>query len=177
MVPNSTPMTPYSGALHLPSTPAVSLLPWTAAPTGAMPSGSSFVGVSRAYALPSTDGRDHGYVVTGTISIDSFDAHTLFDFGAIFSFVLDAFVSRACLFMQKINQSTVVNSAKGIISRTLVCLGCSIFLANETFVANLVVIPLESFDVILGMDWLSQYQAIISYFGRQCLCRHLLEGR
>jgi len=27
-----------------------------------------------------------------------------------------------------------------------------------------VVIPLESFDVILGMDWLSQYQAIISCF-------------
>ena len=58
----------------------------------------------------------------------------------------------------------MVNSAKGFISGTLVCLGCSIFLADETFVANLVVIPLESFDVILGMDWLSQYRAVISYF-------------
>jgi hypothetical protein len=46
----------------------------------------------------------------------------------------------------------VVNSAKGLISSTLVCPGCSIFLADETFVVNLVVIPLESFDVILGMD-------------------------
>jgi hypothetical protein len=58
----------------------------------------------------------------------------------------------------------VVNSVKGLISSTLVCLDCSIFLADETFVANLVVIPLESFDVILGMDWLSQYQAVISHF-------------
>jgi hypothetical protein len=58
----------------------------------------------------------------------------------------------------------VVNSAKGFISSTLVCPGCSIFLTDETFVANLVVIPLESFDVILGMDWLSQYRAVISYF-------------
>jgi hypothetical protein len=34
--PNSTLMAPYSGAPHLPSAPAVPLLPWTATPTGAM---------------------------------------------------------------------------------------------------------------------------------------------
>jgi hypothetical protein len=46
----------------------------------------------------------------------------------------------------------MVNFAKGLISSTLVCRGCSIFLADETFDANLVMIPLESFHVILGMD-------------------------
>ena len=46
----------------------------------------------------------------------------------------------------------------------LVCPGCRISLADEDFVANLVIIPLDMFNVILGMDWLSQYQAIISYF-------------
>jgi hypothetical protein len=35
-------------------------------------------------------------------------------------------------------------------------------LVDEDFVANLVVIPLDVFDAILGMDWLSQCQAIIS---------------
>jgi hypothetical protein len=153
----------YSGAPRLPSAPIVPSLSWTATPTGAMPSGSS-IGVSGAYALPSMDGKECGDVVTGTISVDSFDAHTLFDSGASFSFVSDAFVARAHLFRQKISQPIVVNYAKGFISSTLVCLGCSIFLADETFVANLVVIPLESFDVILGMDWLSQYRVAISYF-------------
>jgi hypothetical protein len=161
--PNSTLMALYSGAARLPSTPAVPSLPWTATPTGAMPAGSS-VGVSGAYALPSSDGRERGDVVTGTISVDSLDAHTLFDYGASFLFVLDAFVARGHLFRQKMSQPIVVNSVKGFISSTLVCPGCSIFLADETFVANLVVIPLESFDVILGMDWLSQYRAVISYF-------------
>jgi hypothetical protein len=156
-------MAPYSGAPHLPSAPAVSLLPWTATPTGAMP-GGSFVGVSGAHALPSSDGRERGDVVIGTISVDSFDAYTLFDSGASFSFVSDAFVARAHLVRQKISQPIVVNSAKAFISSTLVCPGCSILLADETFVANLVVIPLKSFDVILGMDWLSQYRAVISYF-------------
>jgi hypothetical protein len=152
--PNSTLMAPYSGAPCLPSAPTVPSLPWTVTPTGAMHGGSS-VGISGAYALPSSNGREHGDVVTGTISVDSFDAYTLFDSGASFSFVLDAFIACARLFRQKISQPIVVNSAKGFISSTLVCPGCSIFLANETFVANLVVIPLESFDVILGMDWLS----------------------
>jgi hypothetical protein len=60
-----------------------------------MPSGSSFFGVFRAYAMPSIDGRDHGDVVTCTISFDSFDAHALFYSGASFSFVPNAFVAHA----------------------------------------------------------------------------------
>jgi hypothetical protein len=163
MAPNSTLMTPYSGAPRLPSAPAVPSLPWTATPTGAMCGGSS-VGVSGACALPSLDGRERGGVVTGTISVDSIDAYTLFDSDTSFSFVSDAFVARACLFRQKISQPIMVNSTKGFISSSLACPGCSIFLADETFVANLMVIPLDSFDVILGMDWLSQYRAVISYF-------------
>jgi hypothetical protein len=54
--PNSTPMTLYSGAPHLPSGHVVPSLPWTATPTSSMHGGSSSVGVSGAYALPSTDG-------------------------------------------------------------------------------------------------------------------------
>jgi hypothetical protein len=162
--PNSTLLTSYSRPLCLPSAPTVPLLTWIAIPTGSMPGGSSSIGVSEAYALPSTYGRDHGDVVTGTIIVDSFDAHTLFDSGASYSFVSDAFVAHAILFRQKISQSIVVNFTKGLISSTLVCPGCSIFLADKTFVANLVVIPLGSFAVILGMDWLSHYQAVISYF-------------
>jgi hypothetical protein len=39
-----------------------------------------------------------------------------------------------------------------------------VHLADEDFVANLVVIPLDVVDAILEMDWLSQYEAIISCF-------------
>jgi hypothetical protein len=103
-------------------------------------------------------------VVTGTISVDSFDAHALFDSGASFSFVSEGFVVRARLSVQKISQAVVVSSARGLISSSSICPGCAIGLADEAFVANLVVIPLESFDVILGMDWLFQYRAVISCF-------------
>jgi hypothetical protein len=113
--------------------------------------------------LPSTDGN-RGDVVIGTISVDSFDAYALFDSGASFSFVSEGFVARASLSVQKIGQSIVVNSGKGFMSSHSICPGCPIVLADEGFVANLVVIPLKSFDIILGMDWLSQYRVVISCF-------------
>jgi hypothetical protein len=49
-------------------------------------------------------------------------------------------------------------------------------LADEDFVANLVVIPVDVFDAILGMDWLSQYQAIISCF-MKIISLHAPSGR
>ena len=53
--------------------------------------------------MPSTDGRDRGDVITGTISVDSFDAHALFDFGASFSFVSEGFVVHVGLSEKKIS--------------------------------------------------------------------------
>ena len=114
--------------------------------------------------MPSTDGQDRGDVVIGTISIDSFDAYVLFDSGASFSFVSEGFVVRTGISVQQISQAVTVSSAKGPISSTSVCPGCRISLEDEYFVANLVNIPLDMFDAILGMDWLSQYQDIISCF-------------
>jgi hypothetical protein len=68
------------------------------------------------------------------------------------------------------------NFAKGPISSNYACLGCVVRLADEDFVANLVVIPLDVFDAILVMDWLSQYQAIISYF-MKTISLHAPSGR
>jgi predicted aspartyl protease len=73
--------------------------------------------VSGAYVLPSADGREQGDVVTCTVSVDSFDAHALFDSGASFSFISEKFVSRAGLSVQKMGHPIVVSSGNGSISR------------------------------------------------------------
>jgi hypothetical protein len=70
----------------------------------------------------------------------------------------------------------VVSSTNGSISSCSVCQGCSVILADEVFSANLVVISLGAFDVILGMDWLTQYHAVISYFWKTVLLQ-ALSGR
>jgi len=99
----AAPLTPHAGTLRLsqPTAPPVYPLPWTSSPTSFSPGVSSSVGVPRAYALPSIDGNN-GDIVTGTISVDSFDAYALFDSGASFSFVSESFVARAGLSVLKI---------------------------------------------------------------------------
>jgi hypothetical protein len=130
---------------------------------------SSSAVISGAYVLPAADGREQGDVVTGTISVDSFAAHALFDSGASYSFVSEDFMSRAGLSVQRLGHPILVSSANGSISSCSVCQGCSVILADEVFSANLVVISLGAFDVVLGMDWLSQYRAVISCFWKTVL--------
>jgi hypothetical protein len=51
------------------------------------PGASSSAGISGAYVLPAADGGEQGDMVTGTILVDSFVAHALFDSSASYSFV------------------------------------------------------------------------------------------
>jgi hypothetical protein len=126
--------------------------------------------------MPLIDGRDRSDVVTGTISVDSFDLYVLFDSRAIFSFVSEGFVGRTGISVQQIGQVVTVSSAKGPVSSTFVSPGCRISLTDEDFVANLVIISLDIFDVILGMDWLSHYQVVISCFWKT-ISLQALSGR
>jgi predicted aspartyl protease len=71
--------------------------------------------------LPATDGREQGDVVTGTISVDLFVAHALFDSGASYSFVSEDFVSQAGLSVQRLGHPILVSSANGSISSCSVC--------------------------------------------------------
>jgi hypothetical protein len=165
--PTPSPTTPMSSQFGAPR------LPHPAAQWGSSvnftPGASSSAGISGAYVLPAADGREKADVVTGTISVDSFVAHALFDSGASYSFVSEDFVSRAGLSVQRLGRLILVSSANGSISSCSVCQECSVILADEVFSANLVVISLGAFDVILGMDWLSLYCAVISYFWKTVL--------
>jgi hypothetical protein len=61
---------------------------------------SSSTDIPGAYALPSASAAHRGDVVTGTVSIDSFDAFILFDSGASFSLVSKAFVDHMGISIQ-----------------------------------------------------------------------------
>jgi hypothetical protein len=136
--PTLTPTTPMSsqfGAPHLPHQSAQ----WGSSVNFTLGASSSS-GISGAYVLPAAYGREQGDVVTGTISVDSFVAHALFDSSASYLFVSENFVSRAGLSVQRLDHPILVGSANGSISSCSVCQGCSVILANEVFSANLVVI-------------------------------------
>nr|GEU97660.1 reverse transcriptase domain-containing protein [Tanacetum cinerariifolium] len=50
-----------------------------------------------------------------------------------------------------------------VVSTNNVLIGCTLNLLNRSFPIDLMVIELGSFDIIIGMDWLSRYDAAILY--------------
>ncbi|GKA99320.1 putative reverse transcriptase domain-containing protein, partial [Tanacetum coccineum] len=90
----------------------------------------------RAYALGGGGANPDANVVTGTFLFNNHYARMLFDSGANRSFM-----------------STTFNVLLDIVPSTLD--------VSHPFDIDLLPIELGSFDIIIGMDWLSRYQAVI----------------
>jgi hypothetical protein len=96
--PGSSHASAHGGAYYLygGSIPSTTLTPTSTGFSGP----SSSTGIPGAYALPSASAAHRGDVVTGTVSIDSFDAFILFDSVASFSFVSKTFVDHMGISIQ-----------------------------------------------------------------------------
>jgi hypothetical protein len=55
-----------------------------------------------------------------------------------------------------------IDSAGGKVRADSVCLNVSVEIRGIEFPANLIVMGTQGIDVILGMNWLDKYQAVIS---------------
>ena len=55
----------------------------------------------------------------------------------------------------------VTPPASGEVSTNSVCVGCPMEVAGHRFKVNLICLPMEGLDVILGMDWLSSNHVVI----------------
>ena len=73
--------------------------------------------------MPTVSTLDRPDVVSGTLNVESHDAHVLFDSGATFSFISLDFARRANIASQQISESIHVSSPRGLISSSVVCLG------------------------------------------------------
>nr|GEX90269.1 reverse transcriptase domain-containing protein [Tanacetum cinerariifolium] len=116
----------------------------------------------RIYQLRDKNAHQDPNVVTGTFLLNYRLARTLFDSGADRSFVSISFAS--ILNIQSITLDTTYNieMADGnLISTNTVIQGCTLTFLTQPFEINLMPIKLGSFDVVIGMDWLSKYHAKI----------------
>jgi hypothetical protein len=98
LTPSSSHTSAPGGAYYLYGGPIPST---TLTPSTGFSGPSSSTGIlPGAYALPLGSAAHRGAIVTGTVSIDSFDAFILFDSGTSFSFVSKAFVDRMGISIQ-----------------------------------------------------------------------------
>ncbi|GJT52230.1 putative reverse transcriptase domain-containing protein [Tanacetum coccineum] len=86
----------------------------------------------------------------------------LFDSGADRSFVSSTFSALLDVAPSTLDTSYAVELADGRTSETNVVLrGCTLGLLGHPFDIDLMPVELGSFDVIIGMDWLAKYHALI----------------
>nr|GEV63723.1 putative reverse transcriptase domain-containing protein [Tanacetum cinerariifolium] len=116
----------------------------------------------RTYLLWYKNAHQDPNVVTSTFLLNHCPARTLFNSGTNRSFVSISFASM--LNIPSITLDTTYNIKKAdenLISTNTVIQACTLTLLNQPFEIDLMPIKLESFDVVIGVDWLSKYHAKI----------------
>ncbi|GJZ27246.1 putative reverse transcriptase domain-containing protein [Tanacetum coccineum] len=117
---------------------------------------------ARAYAIGGGGTNPDSNVVTGTFLLNNCYASMLFDSGADRSFVSTTFSALLDVTPTTLDTSYAVELADGRISETNIVLrGCTLGLLGHPFDIDLMPVELGSFDVIIGMDWLAKYHALI----------------
>nr|GEW00726.1 reverse transcriptase domain-containing protein [Tanacetum cinerariifolium] len=115
---------------------------------------------ARAYAIGTAGTNPNSYVVTGTLLLNNRYALIFFDTGGDRSFVSTAFSSFIDIIPTTLDYSYDVELANGkIFTVNTLIRGYTLNFVNHPFNVDLMPIELGSFDVIIGMDWLSRYHA------------------
>jgi hypothetical protein len=106
--------------------------------------------------------------MTGTAPIIGFEASVLFDSGATHSFVSIVFVRLSRLVVRTLEPSLAVTTPEGktVVCKCVVC-ECLVIICGRVLPANLVALPMFSYDVILGIDWLMRHSAVIDCARKQ----------
>jgi hypothetical protein len=117
-------------------------------------------------------------VVTNTAPILGFEASVLFDSGATHSFVSIVFGRLSRLVLRTLEPSLDVTTPLGktVVCKRVVC-KCLVSICGRVLPANLVVLPMFSYDVILGMDWLTRHLAVIDGALKQVTLTPCGEGK
>ncbi|GJV15749.1 reverse transcriptase domain-containing protein [Tanacetum coccineum] len=118
----------------------------------------------RAYLLRYKNAHQDPNVVTSTFFLNQHLARVLFDSGADKSFASISLASMLNIPLITLDTTYDIEMADGnLVGTNTIIQGCTLILLNQPFEIDLMPIKLDSFDVVIGMDWLSKYHARIIY--------------
>nr|GEY25530.1 putative reverse transcriptase domain-containing protein [Tanacetum cinerariifolium] len=117
---------------------------------------------SKAYTIGGGGTNPDSNIVTGMFLLNKCYASMLFDLGADRSFVSTTFIALLDVAPSTLDTGYTVELATGRVSETNIVLrGCTLGLLSHPFNIYLMPVELGSFDVIIGMDLLAKYHALI----------------
>ena len=105
---------------------------------------------ARVYTLVPRESKGGSKVVTGTVLILGFEALILFNSGTTHSFVSIMFVNLSRLVVRTLKSGLATTSSVGetVVYKLVLC-RCLLSICGKVVPANLIVLPMISYDVIL----------------------------
>ncbi|GJS73790.1 putative reverse transcriptase domain-containing protein [Tanacetum coccineum] len=118
--------------------------------------------IARAYVVGVAGKNPDNNVVTGTFLLNNRCASILIDSGADRSFVSTQFSTLINIAPTTLDHGYNIELADGrIIWVNTILLGYTLNFLNHPFHVDLMPVEMGTYDVIIGMDWLTKYQAVI----------------
>ncbi|XP_076909664.1 uncharacterized protein LOC143567019 [Bidens hawaiensis] len=118
-------------------------------------------GRGRAFVIGSGQALSDSSTVNGKFMLNGRSALTLFDTGAG-SFISSKFCKLIEHNPTNLESNYLIELANGkIVEVSQILKKCKLVLSTHTFDIDLIPIELGSFDVVIGMDWLSAHQAAV----------------
>ncbi|GJV31371.1 putative reverse transcriptase domain-containing protein [Tanacetum coccineum] len=116
----------------------------------------------RAFGLGVAEASQDLNIVTGTFSLNDHFATVLFDSGADYSFISTNFLPLINMKPSVISPDYEIKIASGVkVETNKIIRGCRLELEGHTFIIDLIPFVYGSFDMIVGIDWLSKLRAKI----------------
>ncbi|XP_038693770.1 uncharacterized protein LOC119991496 [Tripterygium wilfordii] len=121
----------------------------------------------RAFALTHQTAPEHPNFVGGMFLVSNCWARVLFDSGATSSFITSSFALALGLEVRPMRQTIVVDSPFGQFTRIQGYCICMCRFGDIELTVNLYVLDFQDFDVILGVDWLTEQKAVLDFWDRR----------
>ena len=117
---------------------------------------------ARAYAIRACEDPDILGVIAGTFTLFDIDLYALINLGSTHSYICMEKMSDKLSSIELLAYDLLVISPLGHSVRVnRVYKNCFLMVYDREFSVDLIAFPFYEFDLILGMDWLSKYRAIV----------------
>ncbi|KAG8499245.1 hypothetical protein CXB51_005776 [Gossypium anomalum] len=125
--------------------------------------GSETRAPARAYTIREREEASSPNVITDTFTLFNTDVIALIDPGSTYSYVCETLASSKTLPVESTEFVIRVSNPLGrFVLVDKVCKKCPLIIRDSCFLANLMLLPFDEFDIILGMDWLTVHDTVVN---------------
>ncbi|WVZ79940.1 LOW QUALITY PROTEIN: hypothetical protein U9M48_027462 [Paspalum notatum var. saurae] len=100
-------------------------------------------------------------VLAGTFTVNGHPAVVLFDSGATHTFLSKSYALRHGIKMYKLKKNYHITAPGSPVTTSLMARQLKVDIGPESFVINPVVLPHQGIEVILGMNWMAENDAVL----------------